>query len=210
MELSGYPSKILEEAVEEFAGLPGIGKRTALRLVLNLIKKDKDEVLKFGNSIIQLKENLKKCKKCNTISDEEICFICSNPQRDNTTICVVENIRDILAIENTSQYKGLYHVLDGLISPMEGIGPKDLEIESLVKKVESGEINEVILALSTTMEGDTTNFYIFRKLEPFEIKITTLARGVAIGDELEYTDEITLGRSLANRMPYENSLNTKG
>jgi len=206
MEISKYPSKILEEAVEEFAGLPGIGRRTALRLVLHLLKKDKEEVASFGNAILQLKEKIKKCKICNTISDEDICAICSNPNRDRSVICIVENVRDVLAIENTSQYNGLYHVLDGLISPMDGIGPKDLEIESLVKKVEQGEIAEVIFALGATMEGDTTNFYIFRKIEPFHIKITMLARGVAIGDDLEYADEITLGRSISQRTIYESTL----
>ena len=209
MDITSYPSKILEEAVEEFASLPGIGRRTALRLVLHLLKKDDEDVLRFGKSIVHLKDKIKKCKICNTISDEEICTICSNSKREKSLVCVVENIRDVIALENTHQYNGVYHVLDGLISPMDGIGPKDLEIESLIKKVEGQTVTEVILALSTTMEGDTTNFYIYRKLEPFQIKITTLARGVSIGDELEYADEITLGKSLTNRTPYEGTLNSR-
>ena len=207
MDLSRFPSKLLEEAVDEFAKLPGIGRRTALRLVLHLLKQDKDEVIYFGNAIIQLKEKIKKCKVCNTISDDDVCVICSNPNRDRSVVCVVESIRDVLAVENTNQFNGLYHVLDGLISPMDGIGPKDLEIDSLIEKVQNDGVKEVILALSTTMEGDTTNFYIFRKLQPLEIKISTLARGVAVGDELEYADEITLGRSIVNRTLYDGNTN---
>ncbi len=206
MDISGYTSKILEEAVEEFASLPGIGKRTALRLVLHLLKKEKDEVTRFGNAILHLKEKVKKCKLCNAISDEDICVICSNPSRDPSIICVVENIRDVMAVENTHQYHGHYHIIDGLISPMDGIGPNDLEIGSLINKVEKGKIKEVILALSTTMEGDTTNFYIYRKLEPFGLNISALARGVSIGDDLEYADEITLGRSITNRTPFDGSI----
>jgi recombination protein RecR len=209
MELSNYPSKILAEAVEEFANLPGIGKRTALRLVLHLLKQGDEEVKRFGNAIVQLKNNIKRCKICNTVADDEVCGICSNPHRDKKLVCVVESIRDIMAIESTHQFNGHYHVLNGLISPMDGIGPNDLEIKSLIQKAESGDVDEIILALSTTMEGDTTNFYLFRKLEPFGIALTTLARGVSIGDELEYADEITLGRSIANRTPFESTLNQK-
>jgi len=201
-----YPSKLLENAVNEFSKLPGIGRKSALRLVLHLLRQDIEAVNTFGNSLIQLRNEIKHCKICHNISDTEICQICSNPSRNNSVVCVVENIRDVLSVENTQQFNGLYHVLGGIISPMDGIGPADLEIESLVKRVENEEIVEVILALSTTMEGDTTNFYIYRKLKDKPVKVTTLARGVSIGDELEYTDEITLGRSLTNRVPYENSL----
>ena len=206
MNIEKYPSKLLENAVNEFSKLPGIGRKSALRLVLHLLRQDAADVSAFGNSLIQLRNEIKHCKVCHNISDAETCQICANPVRNNTVICVVENIRDVMSVENTQQYNGLYHVLGGIISPMDGIGPSDLEIESLVKRVESGEIVEVILALSTTMEGDTTNFYIYRKLKDKDIKITTLARGVSIGDDLEYTDEITLGRSLVNRVNYESSL----
>lgn len=206
MNIEKYPSKLLENAVNEFSKLPGIGRKSALRLVLYLLRQETSDVSAFGNSLIQLRNEIKHCKVCHNISDSETCQICANPSRNNSVVCVVENIRDVMSIENTQQYNGLYHVLGGIISPMDGIGPADLEIESLLKRVESGEIIEVILALSTTMEGDTTNFYIYRKLKNKEIKITTLARGVSIGDDLEYTDEITLGRSLVNRVNYENSL----
>lgn len=206
MNIEKYPSKLLENAVNEFSKLPGIGRKSALRLVLHLLRQETSDVSAFGNSLIQLRNEIKHCKVCHNISDSETCQICANPSRNNSVVCVVENIRDVMSIENTQQYNGLYHVLGGIISPMDGIGPADLEIESLLKRVESGEIIEVILALSTTMEGDTTNFYIYRKLKNKEIKITTLARGVSIGDDLEYTDEITLGRSLVNRVNYENSL----
>jgi len=206
MNIDKYPSKLLENAVNEFSKLPGIGRKSALRLVLHLLRQEIAEVNSFGNSIIQLRNEIKHCRTCHNISDTEICSICSNPARNTSVICVVENIRDVMSIENTQQFNGLYHVLGGIISPMDGIGPSDLEIESLVKRVESGEIMEVILALSTTMEGDTTNFYIYRKLKDREVKVTTLARGVSIGDDLEYTDEITLGRSLVNRVIYEQSL----
>lgn len=202
-----YPSKLLEEAVNEFSKLPGIGKKTALRLVLHMLKLDKQEVRSFGNSIIELRENMIKCKHCNNISDQEICSICSDALRDHKTLCIVESIRDVMAIENTGQYKGLYFVLHGVISPMDGIGPADLDINKLIEKVKSGNVKEVILALGTTMEGDTTNFFIFRKLEGCDVSITTLARGVAIGDDLEYADEITLGRSIVNRTPFEQSMN---
>jgi recombination protein RecR len=205
-EMDKYPSKLLENAVNEFSKLPGIGRKSALRLVLFLLRQDISEVNTFGNSIIQLRSEIKHCKICHNISDTEICSICSNPARNTSVICVVENIRDVMSIENTQQFNGLYHVLGGIISPMDGVGPSNLEIESLVNRVEKSDIVEVILALSTTMEGDTTNFYIFRKLKDKNVKITTLARGVSIGDDLEYTDEITLGRSLVNRVVYEQSV----
>ena len=206
MNIDKYPSKLLETAVNEFTKLPGIGRKSALRLVLHLLRQDAEAVNFFGNSIIQLRNEIKHCKVCHNISDTEICNICGNHARNQSVVCVVENIRDVMSVENTLQYNGLYHVLGGIISPMDGIGPAELEIESLIKRVEEGTIVEIILALSTTMEGDTTNFYIFRKLKDFPVRITTLARGVSVGDELEYTDEITLGRSLTNRIPYESSL----
>ncbi len=206
MNIDKYPSRLLENAVNEFSKLPGIGRKSALRLVLHLLRQNKEEVNTFGNSLITLRNEIKHCKVCHNISDTETCQICSNHSRNQSVVCVVENIRDVMSIENTQQFNGLYHVLGGIISPMDGIGPAELEIDSLVKRVEKGEIIEVILALSTTMEGDTTNFYIFRKLKDLEVKLSTLARGVSIGDELEYTDEITLGRSLANRVPYESSV----
>lgn len=197
-----YPSKLLEKAVNEFSKLPGIGHRTALRLVLHLLKQDTEAVRQFGESIIRLKEEVKYCQVCHNISDTELCDLCANPDRDRTTICVVENIRNVMSIEDTGQFHGLYHVLGGIISPMDGVGPGDIELASLVDRVAAGGISEVILALSPTMEGDTTNFYISRRLAPFDIKLTVLARGVNIGDELEYTDEITLGRSIVNRVNF--------
>jgi recombination protein RecR len=200
-----FPSALLENSVNEFAKLTGIGRKSALRLVLHLLKQSEEEVDQFGNSLIRLLKEIRYCKICHNISDTEVCQICSNPARDAQTVCVVENIKDVMAIENTQQYRGLYHVLGGIISPMDGIGPNDLEIESLVKRVEAEQIKEVILALSTTMEGDTTNFYIFRKLSPAGVRITTIARGIAIGDELEYADEVTLGRSILNRVEFTNS-----
>lgn len=203
-----YSSKLLEKAVEEFAKLPGIGKKTALRLVLNLLNREVDDVTSFATAITSLREEIRFCKKCHNISDIEICQLCSNPSRDNSTLCVVEDIRDVMAIENTQQYRGLYHVLGGVISPMDGIGPQHLNIESLIDKVNSGKVKEIIFALSTTMEGDTTNFYIFKKLKETSVKVSTIARGIAFGDELEYADEITLGRSIANRLPYESSINS--
>ncbi len=206
MNIDKYPSRLLENAVNEFAKLPGIGRKSALRLVLHLLRQNTGDVNAFGNSLIELRNEIKHCKICHNISDTEICQICANPSRNESVVCVVENIRDVMSIENTQQFNGLYHVLGGIISPMDGIGPADLEIDSLVKRVGKGEIIEVILALSTTMEGDTTNFYIFRKLKEQNIKLSTLARGVSIGDELEYTDEITLGRSLTNRVSYESSV----
>lgn len=197
-----YPSALLEKAVNEFASLPGIGRKTAMRLVLHLLRQDAGDVESFGNAIVTLRHEVKYCKVCHNISDTAMCQICANPHRDAGIVCVVENIQDVMAIENTMQYKGLYHVLGGIISPMDGVGPSNLEIESLVNRVKAGGINEVILALSTTMEGDTTNFYIYRKLEPYHIKLSVIARGVSIGDMLEYTDEVTLGRSIVNRMPF--------
>lgn len=206
MNIDKYPSKLLENAVNEFSKLPGIGRKSALRLVLHLLRQDIEAVNYFGNSLIQLRNEIKHCKICHNISDFDVCQICNNQSRNRSVICVVENIRDVMSIENTQQFNGLYHVLGGIISPMDGIGPADIEIESLIRRVEKGEVIEIILALSTTMEGDTTNFYIFRKLKDKEVRVTTLARGVSVGDELEYTDEITLGRSLANRVPYETSM----
>ncbi len=197
-----YPSVLLENAVNEFSKLPGIGRKTALRLVLHLLKRTPKEVENFGQSIIQLRNEIKYCRICHNICDEDICHICNNPSRDASTICVVENIKEVMAIENTGQFKGLYHVLGGIISPMDGIGPGDLEIESLTQKVKSGNVQEVILALSTTMEGDTTNFYIYRKISAFKVKVSVIARGISIGDEIEYADEITLGRSIINRTAF--------
>jgi recombination protein RecR len=202
MSFSEYPSKLLENAINEFASLPGIGRKTAFRLVMNLLKRDSEEVKRFGESIIRLHREIHYCKSCHNISDSETCSICSDEKRDRSLICVVENIQDVMAIENTRQYRGVYHVLGGVISPVDGIGPADLKIDTLEEKVKNGGINEIILALSTTMEGDTTNFYLFRRLNKYNIFLTTLARGVAIGDELEYTDEITLGRAINNRNPY--------
>lgn len=200
-----FSSSLLENAVNEFAKLPGIGRKTALRLVLHILKQTEQEVDTFGNAFIQLRKEIVYCKVCHNISDTDICHICSNPSRDGETICVVENIKDVMSIENTQQFRGLYHVLGGIISPMDGIGPNDLEIESLLQRVVNENVKEVVLALSTTMEGDTTNFYIFRKLGATNVKITTIARGISIGDELEYADEITLGRSILNRVEFTNS-----
>ena len=197
-----YSSALLENAVNEFAKLPGIGRKTALRLVLHLLRQEEFSVENFGNAIIKLRKEIKYCHVCHNISDSDTCSLCSDPNRDDSIICVVENIKEVMVIENTHQFKGRYHDLGGVISPMDGIGPSDLEIDSLVKRVSEGGIQEIILALSATMEGDTTNFYIFRKLAPYNIKISILARGVSVGDELEYTDEITLGRSIINRMPF--------
>lgn len=201
-----YPSSLLESAVNEFSKLPGIGRKTALRLSLFILRQSESEAEKFGNAMIQLRKAIKYCRVCHNISDSEVCQICSNPARDTKTVCVVENIRDVMSIENTQQFRGLYHVLGGIISPMDGIGPSDIEINSLIERVEKEEINEVILALGATMEGDTTNFYIYRKLSPFNVRITTIARGVAVGDELEYADEVTLGRSILNRIDFSNAL----
>lgn len=201
-----YPSKLLANAVEQFSSLPGIGKRTAMRLALFLLKQDVHEVNQFGEAFIKLRNEIQYCNSCFNISEEPTCSICSNALRDHSTICIVEDVRDVMAIENTGQFKGLYHVLGGIISPMDGIGPSDIRIEELVDRVRNNEIKEVIMALSTTMEGDTTNFYIFKRLKEFDLNISAIARGIAIGDELEYADELTLGRSLLNRVPYENTL----
>jgi recombination protein RecR len=205
-DLMNFSSKLIEDAVNEFSKLPGVGKRTALRFVLHLMKQSPADVQQFGNSFIKLRQELRYCAKCHNVSDKPLCEVCLNPHRDHSTVCVVEDIRDVMAIENTQQYRGVYHVLNGIISPMDGIGPSDLTIESLVQKSASGEIKEIIMALSTTMEGDTTNFYIYKRLKEFNITVSTIARGIAIGDELEYADEVTLGRSIINRTPYENSL----
>ena len=202
--MQSYPSQLLEKAVQQFSKLPGIGRKTALRLVLHLLRQEEEEVSQLADAISRMRKEVRRCKVCHNISDSELCPICSNPRRDGSTICVVENIQDVMAVENTQQFHGLYHVLGGVISPMDGIGPSDLEIESLVERVSQGEVKEVILALSSTMEGDTTNFYIFRKLAPYhDVKISIIARGISVGDELEYTDEVTLGRSILNRTIFE-------
>jgi recombination protein RecR len=197
------PSKHIENAVDQIASLPGIGRRTALRLVLQLLNRSQEEIEDFSGAFITMKENVKKCTSCGNVSDIEVCSICSNPNRDESIVCVVEDIRDILAIEATESYKGVYHVLGGIISPMDGVGPSDLNIEQLIERVGTGTISEVIFALSATMEGDTTNFYIYKKLREFNIEVSTLSRGVAVGSELQYADEITLSRSLLNRQPFE-------
>jgi recombination protein RecR len=202
MSFSEFPSRLLENAVNEFASLPGIGRKTAFRLVMNLLRRDSEEVKRFGESIIKLRGEIHYCKVCNNISDTEICNICSDEKRDRGIICVVENIQDVMAIENTRQFGGLYHVLGGIISPIDGIGPADLKIDSLEEKVSKGGVREIIFALSTTMEGDTTNYYLYKRLNKYGVSLTTLARGVAVGDELEYTDEITLGRAINSRNPY--------
>tara|TARA_R110002051_G_scaffold173511_1_gene243838 strand:+ start:3049 stop:3669 length:621 start_codon:yes stop_codon:yes gene_type:complete len=201
-----FSSKLLENAVYEISQLPGIGKRTALRLALHLLKQPQEQTIRLSGALENLRNQIKFCKSCHNISDVALCEICANPKRDDTIVCVVEDIRDVMAIENTGQYRGLYHVLGGKISPMECVGPQDLTITSLVEKVKQGKINELIFALSSTMEGDTTNFYIFKQLENIKIKTSTIARGIAVGDELEYADEITLGRSILNRIPFENSM----
>ena len=201
-----YPSTLLEKAVNEFAKLPGVGRKTAMRLVLHLLRQEVDVVEAFGNAIVTLRQEVKYCKVCHNISDTDVCSICSNGQRDASVICVVESIRDVMAVEATQQYRGLYHVLGGVISPMDGIGPSDLQIESLVQRVAAGGVQEVVLALSTTMEGDTTNFYIYRKLVNMGVKLSVIARGISVGDELEYADEVTLGRSILNRTPFNGSI----
>ena len=197
-----YPSQLLEKAVQEFSKLPGIGRKTALRLVLHLLRQGNEDVSEFAQSIERMRREVKYCRICHNISDTEICPICSDVHRDVHTVCVVENIQDVMAVENTQQYQGLYHVLGGIISPMDGIGPNDIELDSLVDRVEEGTSDEVILALSFTMEGDTTNFYISRKLAHTGVKLSVIARGISVGDELEYTDEVTLGRSILNRTPF--------
>lgn len=201
-----FSSKLLEDAVNEFSKLPGIGQKTALRLVLHLLNREPEEVATFGNSIIKLRQEIKHCAICHNISDNDVCEICSSTKREKEIICVVEDTRDVMAVENTGQYFGVYHVLGGLISPMDGIGPSDLFIDSLVQRVTAGSVKEVILAVSPTMEGDTTIFYLYKRLKTFQIPITTIARGIAFGGELEYADEITLGRSIVTRVPYENSI----
>ncbi|MCH5232658.1 MAG: recombination protein RecR [Muribaculaceae bacterium] len=196
-------SSLLEKAVADLSKLPGIGRKTALRLALHLLRKEPEEAVSLGNALIELRTKISYCSCCHNISEEETCQICSDPRRDRKIVCVVENIQDVLAVEATGSHKGLYHVLGGLISPLDGIGPSDIEIDSLVKRVENDKIKEVILALSPTIEGDTTNFYIFRKLSAFPVKITMLARGLSVGNELEYTDELTLGKSIQNRIPFQ-------
>ncbi|MDP7566777.1 MAG: recombination mediator RecR [Flavobacteriales bacterium] len=197
-----FPSKLVENAVEQLSSLPGIGRKSSLRLVLHMLKQDKLSVEQFGDSFIQLINRINYCTRCYSISDSEFCEVCANPKRDKETICIVEDIRVMMAIENTMQYKGVYHILGGLISPMDGIGPTDIRVDELISRIENKNIKEVIFALSTTMEGDTTNYYLFRRLKDYDIKISSIARGIAIGDELEYTDEITLGTAISSRMPY--------
>ena len=201
-----FSSKLLEDAVAEFAKLPGVGQKTALRLVLHLLNQDKNDVERFSTSINKLRNEIQFCQVCLNISDHPVCQICASPKRDHATICVVEDTRDVMAIENTNQYNGVYHVLGGLISPMDGVGPSDLQVDSLVERLKAGDVQEIIFALSATMEGDTTLFYLHKRLKSFEITISTIARGIAFGGELEYVDELTLGRSIATRVPYENSL----
>lgn len=197
-----YPSHLLESAVNEFASLPGIGRKTALRLALHMLRRDPEYTERFTSALLSLRRDIRYCRLCHNISDDELCPICANPSRDHSVVCVVENVKEILAIENTGQFRGVYHVLGGIISPMEGIGPADLEIDSLVARIAEGGIQEVLLALSTTMEGDTTNFFIYRKLSAYPVKVTVIARGVSIGDEIEYADEVTLGRSIINRVEF--------
>ena len=201
-----FSSKLLSDAVNEISRLPGIGKRSALRLALYLLKQPKENTILLAKTLEKFRNEIGYCKKCHNLSENVICEICSSEKRNKKILCVVEDIRDVMAIENTDQYKGLYHVLGGIISPIEGVGPNDLNIESLVEKISSDEIDELILALSSTLEADTTNFYIFKVLSEFDVKITTIARGISVGDELEYTDEVTLGRSISRRVPYENSI----
>ena len=201
-----FSSKLLENAVQEIAQLPGIGRRTALRLALYLLKQPKDQTLALSKSLSNLREFVMFCESCHNLSDQKLCEICSNLKRNKKILCVVEDIRDVMAIENTGQFQGIYHVLGGIISPMDGIGPKDLKIDSLVEKVKIGEVEEIIFALSATMEADTTNFYIYKLIQPYSVKTSTIARGIPVGDELEYTDEVTLGRSILARIPFESSI----
>jgi recombination protein RecR len=198
-----YSSKLLEQAVSQLSRLPGIGRKTALRLCLHILKGENGEAKQLGEALMRLREEVSYCKTCHNISDSDTCRICANPRRDGGIICVVEDIRDVMAIENTSQFQGGYHVLGGIISPIEGIGPSDLHIESLIQRVSSGDIREVVMALPATIEGDTTNFYIFKKIKQYGLLVTTIARGIAVGDDLEFADEVTLGRSILNRTPYE-------
>lgn len=204
--MESLPSKLVENAVNELSRLPGVGKKTALRLALFLLKQDKNVVEDFGNTIIKMRREVRYCEICHNISDDDTCEICKNQRRNRSIICVVEDIRDVMAIENTSQFNGVYHVLNGIISPIDGIGPGDINVKSLIEKVHNGGIKEIIMALPTTIEGDTTNFYLYKQLKNYDIVITTIARGIAIGDDLEYTDEITLGRSIINRTPYVNAM----
>ena len=201
---NAYPSQLLEKAVAEFSKLPGIGRKTALRLVLDVLRRSEEDVDSFTMAVSRVRKEVKYCRVCHNISDTEVCPICSDPNRDASTICVVENIRDVMAVENTQQYRGLYHVLGGIISPMDGIGPNDIAVDSLVDRVKEGGVKEVILALSSTMEGDTTNFYISRKLALYDVTVSVIARGISVGDELEYTDEVTLGRAILNRTTMNN------
>ena len=201
-----FSSKLLENAVNEVSQLPGIGKRTALRLVLHLLRQPLNQTRELSTSLVKMREEIKFCKSCNNISDVDVCEICANPNRNEEIVCVVEDVRDVMAIENTSSFRGLYHVLGGKISPMDGVGPHDLNINSLVDRVKQGNINELIFALSSTMEGDTTNFYIFKQIQDYDVVISTISRGISVGDELEYADEVTLGRSIVNRIPFETSL----
>jgi len=198
-----YSSKLLENVVSEFSKLPCIGKKTAMRMALHLLRQDEESVRQFGQAVIRLRSEVMYCRDCHNLSDTELCEICSSPHRDHSTVCVVETVRDVMSIENTMQYQGVYHILGGVISPMDGIGPADLTIDSLERKVASGAVSEIILALSATMEGDTTNFYIYRRVKHHEVNVTTLARGLSVGDELEYADQVTLGRSIINRIPFE-------
>ena len=207
--VNSLPSRVFETAVNELAKLPGIGRKTALRMALHLLKSRKEDAEAFGMAIIRMHNDIRYCRECGNISDDELCSICGSPKRDKSIVCVVEDIRDVIAIENTGQFNGVYHVLGGIISPMEGIGPDELNIEGLIEKVNSGSLTEIILALPTTIEGDTTNFYIYKKLHSSAIPVTMIARGISIGDELEHTDEVTLGRSIVNRTPYESIIQKK-
>lgn len=207
--LDGISSKHIEQVVEHFSSLPGIGKKTALRFALHLLKKESEDVSNFGEALIAMRESIQYCSECHNISDEPICSICSNPNRSQSIICVVQDIRDVIAIENTNSFRGKYHVLGGIISPMDGIGPNDLNIDSLVEKVSQRNKEEIILALPATMEGDTTNFYLYKKLKDFDVKITTIAKGVSIGDDIQYTDQLTLGRSIMNRTIFDQSVNIR-
>ncbi len=201
-----YPSRLLENAVNELSTLPGIGRKTALRLALYMLRRNEGYTENFASALLAMRRDIKYCKVCHNICDDDLCSICADPNRDTSIVCVVENIKEVMAIENTGQFRGVYHVLGGIISPMDGIGPGDLEIESLVRRVANEEVKEIVLALSTTMEGDTTNFFIYRKLSPYDVLISVIARGVSIGDEIEYADEITLGRSILNRTSFNDSI----
>lgn len=201
-----YPSVLLENAVNELAALPGIGRRTALRLALHMLRRDAEYTERLSSALSALRREVKYCNVCHNICDDDCCAICANPMRDHSLVCVVENVKDVMAIENTAQFSGVYHVLGGIISPIDGIGPGDIQIDSLVERAASGEIKEVVLALCTTMEGDTTNFFIYRKLAPYDVKVTMIARGISVGDEIEYTDEVTLGRSILNRVNFNDSM----